>query len=95
MHRITDAEIAPAMASRAGVHDFEAAAAEGFGGDVVRGRAIEDQKGADALYQFGLTAEIPDSTQIPFTLFTDVCDKPQPVPDIGHATAFFRTKPRR
>ncbi len=47
MHRVADAEIAPAMAAGACDGHFEAAAAERLRGDVIERGAIQNQKCRD------------------------------------------------
>src|SRR5579863_1349807 len=83
MHRVGDAEIAPAVPACPRELNFETATAERLRGDMIRRRAIEDEEGADSLNQFGLRAEVPDSRQVPLALLADVCHEKQSAPDIG------------
>ncbi len=53
VHRIADAEIAPAMAAGSGEGDLEATAAQRAGGDVVGVGAIHDQEAVNLLRRSG------------------------------------------
>ncbi len=82
MHRITDAEIAPAVAALTRERDLVTAAAERLRGDMVGRGAIEDDERANAADQFRLPADVADSAQISLAFLADIGDQQQTVPDV-------------
>src|SRR5205814_5516721 len=69
VHRIADTEIAPAMPAGAVESDLETPASQRVHCNMVRRRSVEHKEPADRSYQFGLTADVPDSTQIALAFF--------------------------
>src|SRR5207253_255791 len=82
MDRITDSEIAPAMATRASEGDFETAAAESLGGDVIERCAVEYEEGCDLRNKGGLAADMADASQVAFAFFAYIRDEKDAAPDI-------------
>src|ERR1019366_2266729 len=96
--RITNAEIAPAVAARAGEKQLKAAAAKSLRGDVIDCGAIQHEESGDALHQVGLPAKVANATQVPFAFLAYVGYEQQTVPDVGrqwHRFDSFRNRKKR
>lgn len=67
--------IAPTVAAGTGEDDFEAAAAEGLGGEVFDTGAVEDEEGGDLGGEGALAAQEAHSAEIALSLLADVGDE--------------------
>ena len=93
VERVADAVIAPAMAAGAGEGDFEAAAAEPAGGDVVGIGAIHHQERFDLAGQRRLLAEVAHAEQVALALLADIGHQQEAEgADSGSVAPFFQTR---
>src|SRR5579883_3477948 len=81
MYRVSNAEVAPAMAPRTRTDDFETAASKRLHGYVIGGSAIKDEKRFNFFHGSTRAAEVPHAGEVAFAFLAHIRDQKNTIPE--------------